>query len=841
MDEQKPVVLITGSEGRLGTALTAHLADGYEIVGFERECKGENCINVDLASDEALAQGCKILRARYGTKIASVIHLAAFYEFSDAPNPLYDEVNVNGTQRLLDALKSFEVDQFIYASTMLVHAPTQPGEPINEDSPLKPAWPYPQSKLDAEAVVEAHQGSMSTVILRIAGVYTDACELPSLAYQIQRIYERQMLSRVFPGDTSHGQAFVHLDDVAQAFRATVERRDQLPQASKILIGEPVTESYQALQNLLGHLIHGESWETRELPKSVAAGGAWMQDKLEDVVPDAIDQGVKPFVKPFMVYLADDHYELDVSLAEKALGWAPEHALRRSLAPIVSGLQQDPVRWYEKNKIPTPMWLQKTPGQAEQHARSIVDFHALDRAEHQRTLWCHFANVTLGLWLISSPFIFGMAQNWLQPGELINPNGRGLIYSDTWMTLSDVISGVLIIIFGLQSLSRDAGWARWAVAATGLWLLFAPLLFWTPNAAAYGNDTLIGALVIAFAVAIPSAPGISPIARISGPDAPQGWDYSPSGWSNRIPIIFLAFVGLFISRYLAAFQLGHIEGAWDPLFGNGTERIITSSVSEAFPVSDAGLGAAVYVIEIVTGIIGDKRRWRTMPWLVLLFGILIVPLGGVSVFFIIIQPIVIGTWCTLCLVGALAMLLQIPYSLDEILATLQFLKARRKQGKPLWFLLLHGDTMTDGSADYSDNFEAPAGSVIREMLSSGISMSWTLMVSALIGVFLMCTRLVFDTSGAAADSDHILGALIVTFTITAWGDVARPLRFINLGFGGWLIVAPSLISGYSTIAALASVLLGIALICLAFPLGRITSHMGAWDHIARFRLQLVKRS
>ncbi len=261
------------------------------------------------------------------------------------------------------------------------------------------------------------------------------------------------------------------------------------------------------------------------------------------------------------------------------------------------------------------------------------------------------------------------------------------------------------------------------------------------------------------------------------------------------------------------------------------------------MADAGLGAAVYVIEIVTGIIGDKRRWRTMPWLVLLLGILIVPLGGVSVFFIIIQPIVIGTWCTLCtlcLAGALAMLLQIPYSLDEILATLQFLKNRRQQGKPLWYLLLHGDTMDGGSADYSDNFAAPAGAVVREMLFSGISVPWTLMLSTALGIALMCTRLLFGTAGLAAHNDHVVGALVMTFSIIAWGDVARPLRFINIGFGAWLVVAPSLLDGYPSAGAAAAMLAGLALIGLAFPPGRIATRMGAWDRVARFGLRLVRR-
>jgi hypothetical protein len=57
-----------------------------------------------------------------------------------------------------------------------------------------------------------------------------------------------------------------------------------------------------------------------------------------------------------------------------------------------------------------------------------------------------------------------------------------------------------------------------------------------------------------------------------------------------------------------------------------------------------------------GAMGGRQRWRTMPWMVAAFGIVVVPLGVVSIYFIIIQPIVIGTWCTLCLIAAGAMTL-----------------------------------------------------------------------------------------------------------------------------------------------------------------------------------------
>src|SRR3546814_502293 len=81
----------------------------------------------------------------------------------------------------------------------------------------------------------------------------------------------------------------------------------------------------------------------------------------------------------------------------------------------------------------------------------------------------------------------------------------------------------------------------------------------------------------------------------------------------------------------------------------------------------------------------------MPWLVFLFGLMIAPLGVVSIFFVIIQPIVIGTWATLTLVGAAAMLIQIPYSLDELLATIQFVRRRARAGRPWLRVLLFGDT------------------------------------------------------------------------------------------------------------------------------------------------------
>ena len=88
---------------------------------------------------------------------------------------------------------------------------------------------------------------------------------------------------------------------------------------------------------MGQLIHGEAWITHQVPKTVAIAGAWLQNRMEDVIPDVIDRGIEPFVKPFMVALSDDHFELDISRARKLLNWRPRHTLRETLPKIINHL------------------------------------------------------------------------------------------------------------------------------------------------------------------------------------------------------------------------------------------------------------------------------------------------------------------------------------------------------------------------------------------------------------------------------------------------------------------------------------------------------------------------
>src|SRR5690606_5941059 len=174
------------------------------------------------------------------------------------------------------ALDGFDVGQIVYSGTMLVHRPGAPGRPIDERAPIEPKWAYPKSKAKAEQVIREEHGDIPIVLLHLAGLYDERTAVPTLAEQIRRIYERDPHAHAFAGDLATGQAFLHKDDMVDAFVRAVDRRAELPEETTILVGEREAVGYGELQQRLAELIHGErSWRTVSLPKVLAKAGAWL--------------------------------------------------------------------------------------------------------------------------------------------------------------------------------------------------------------------------------------------------------------------------------------------------------------------------------------------------------------------------------------------------------------------------------------------------------------------------------------------------------------------------------------------------------------------------------------
>jgi hypothetical protein len=153
------------------------------------------------------------------------------------------------------------------------------------------------------------------------------------------------------------------------------------------------------------------------------------------------------------------------------------------------------------------------------------------------MWSFFAISLLGLWLITAPATFA--------------------FESTPLVISDLLSGALLIAMSLINRNNPKAPLLWAVACIGIWLEFAPLVFWAPTAGAYINNTLVGILVIIFSVVLFPLPGQVPDEE---PTIPPGWSYNPSSWPQRIPIISLLDdleISCLLSTRLRRYCLGTI--------------------------------------------------------------------------------------------------------------------------------------------------------------------------------------------------------------------------------------------------------------------------------------------
>jgi nucleoside-diphosphate-sugar epimerase len=193
-----------------------------------------------------------------------------------------------------------------------------------------------------EEAIHRLRGHIPALILRIAGVYDDLCHSIPISHQIQRIYERSLESRLFSGNIHHGASFLHMSDLIDAIESAVDKRKSLPPELTLLLGEPKTLSYDQMQRQISRELFGKTFTTFRVPRWFAKWGAWMQGLIPFIK--------KPFIKPWMIDLADDHYELDIAQARKWLGWTPKHSIEKTLPKMISALKKDPKGWYEHNHL-----------------------------------------------------------------------------------------------------------------------------------------------------------------------------------------------------------------------------------------------------------------------------------------------------------------------------------------------------------------------------------------------------------------------------------------------------------------------------------------------------------
>jgi UDP-glucose 4-epimerase len=162
--------LITGGAGYIGSHIAdSFLNDGKNVVIYDSLYRGLESrieylrrshhkelsfIQADIRDADAFRGALQKFRPD------GVVHAAALKSVSESiekPDE-YFEVNYHATNRILEAVISSDVHQFIFSSTAAVYGSPAHSNPIKEDDPKNPISPYGESKLSAELMVNDFLG-----------------------------------------------------------------------------------------------------------------------------------------------------------------------------------------------------------------------------------------------------------------------------------------------------------------------------------------------------------------------------------------------------------------------------------------------------------------------------------------------------------------------------------------------------------------------------------------------------------------------------------------------------------------------------------------------------------
>lgn len=292
-------ILITGSKGLIGSALTKNLRSlGISVHCLDiNEPEGpEHGDILDAALMEALAENCN-----------GIVHLAAVSRvITGEKNPeLCWKTNVVATKGIIEAaLKSSRKPWLLYASSREVYG--QPNLlPAKESFPLQPVNIYGRSKAEAEKnVLEARKKGLKSAVVRYSNVYGSIHDHPD---------------RVVP-------AFCR--SAAEGGELHVEGRDNLFDFTHL---EDTIRGTLSLISLI------ESENHKLPPIHLTTGRPTSLQQAAELAVKASGSGAR------ILEAASRHFDVakfygDASLAKKILGWQSSITIEQGIERLVKDFQ-----------------------------------------------------------------------------------------------------------------------------------------------------------------------------------------------------------------------------------------------------------------------------------------------------------------------------------------------------------------------------------------------------------------------------------------------------------------------------------------------------------------------
>ncbi len=276
---------------------------------------GAEAVSGDLDDPDSLragAEGCDV-----------AFHSAAKVEDWGDPAD-YERLNVRGTQNVIDACRAAGVRRLVHVGTEAALMAGQPLVNVDETAPLRPDSPalYSSSKARAEERVRAANGDgLETVVLRPRFVWGrgDTTLLPALTEMVRSGRFRWV------GGGRQLTATTHVDNTVEGLWLAATKAPP-GRVYFVTDGEPVVFR-EFLTRMLG--TQGVEIPDRSVPPAVARAAARGAEKVWRL----LKRPGNPPLTRFAVWVSSQECTIDISRAERELGYRPVRSREEGLAEL----------------------------------------------------------------------------------------------------------------------------------------------------------------------------------------------------------------------------------------------------------------------------------------------------------------------------------------------------------------------------------------------------------------------------------------------------------------------------------------------------------------------------
>ncbi|HLA79348.1 MAG TPA: NAD-dependent epimerase/dehydratase family protein [Vicinamibacteria bacterium] len=320
------LIAMTGATGYTGSRLIrALVARGDAVSALARPGASRPAVSGavrwvegDLVSGRGLDD---LVRGAQG-----VLHVAAVYRTAGHPDSYYREVNVGGTERLLEAASRAGVGRFVHTSTVGVHGDVK-NPPADETSPLAPGDIYQQTKAEAETLALAfhRQRGLPVAVVRPGAIYGPG---ETRLLKLFRAIARKRYAIV-----GSGRAFYHpvfIDDLVHGFLLALDRPQAVGEA--FIVAGPRYVSQRELADAVARHTGGRVWPFRIPAWPLQLAGA----ACEAV---CVPFGIEPPLHRRRVEFWVKSRAFSIEKARRLIGYTPRVDLDEGLARTVAAYRE----------------------------------------------------------------------------------------------------------------------------------------------------------------------------------------------------------------------------------------------------------------------------------------------------------------------------------------------------------------------------------------------------------------------------------------------------------------------------------------------------------------------